>query len=119
MEPVFLVDVQCPSTVIGDLTAVLKKRRGAILSDEVTMDGSLHNLRAHLPVARSFGFNGEARGATSGRAFPQVSFSHWQTVASSPLEPGTEAHATVTASRERKRLKPSAVPVAADFLDTM
>lgn len=33
-----------------------------------------------MPVAESFGFNAELRQATSGQAFPQMVFDHWQTM---------------------------------------
>ena len=35
-------------------------------------------IKAFLPVAESFGFNGELRSHTAGKAFPQSVFDHWE-----------------------------------------
>jgi len=35
-------------------------------------------IKAFLPVAESFGFTQALRAATSGRAFPQCVFDHWE-----------------------------------------
>ena len=37
----------------------------------------MFTVKAYLPVMESFGFNGELRAATSGQAFPQSVFDHW------------------------------------------
>jgi len=38
----------------------------------------MFTVKAYLPVMESFGFNGELRAATSGQAFPQSVFDHWE-----------------------------------------
>ena len=38
----------------------------------------MFTVKAYLPVMESFGFNGELRAATSGQAFPQCVFDHWE-----------------------------------------
>lgn len=38
----------------------------------------MFTIKAYLPVAESFGFNGELRALTSGQAFSQCVFDHWE-----------------------------------------
>ena len=38
----------------------------------------MFTVKAYLPVAESFGFNGELRSHTAGQAFPQSVFDHWE-----------------------------------------
>ena len=38
----------------------------------------IFNLKAYLPVIESFGFTSTLRAATSGQAFPQAVFDHWE-----------------------------------------
>ena len=40
----------------------------------------IFNLKAYLPVIESFGFKSTLRAATSGQAFPQCVFDHWETM---------------------------------------
>ena len=40
----------------------------------------MFTVKAYLPVAESFGFNGELRSHTAGQAFPQSVFDHWETM---------------------------------------
>lgn len=40
----------------------------------------IFNLKAYLPVIESFGFTSTLRAATSGQAFPQCVFDHWETM---------------------------------------
>jgi elongation factor 2 len=43
-------------------------------------------IKAYLPVAESFGFTQALRAATSGRAFPQCVFDHWEELGGDPLD---------------------------------
>ena len=43
----------------------------------------MFTVKAYLPVMESFGFNGDLRGQTSGQAFPQSVFDHWETMSGS------------------------------------
>lgn len=40
----------------------------------------MFTVKAYLPVAESFGFNGDLRSQTAGQAFPQAVFDHWETM---------------------------------------
>ena len=41
-------------------------------------------MKAHMPVMESFGFNADVRAATGGKAFPQMVFSHWAVLQGDP-----------------------------------
>ncbi|KAF9588414.1 hypothetical protein IFM89_009989 [Coptis chinensis] len=51
----------------------------------------LYNIKAYLLVIESFGFSGPLRATTSGHAFPQCVFDHWDMMSSDPLEAGSQA----------------------------
>merc|ERR1711977_662426 len=70
-EPVFLVEVTCPTEAQGGVYTCLNMRRGVVFSEEQREGTNLVNMKAHLPVAESFGFTSALRAATSGQAFPQ------------------------------------------------
>jgi len=75
-------------------------------------------VKAHLPVAESFGFTQHLRSVTSGQAFPQLVFDHWATLTSDPYEATSRAAILVEAIRARKGLKPG-VPALEQFLDKL
>lgn len=58
--------------------AVLGKREGRVLKEEMKEGSDIFNINATLPVAESFGFAEEIRKRTSGLASPQLMFSHWE-----------------------------------------
>lgn len=58
--------------------SVLNEIRGLVF-EEVQRPGTpLYNIKAYLPVVEAFGFSNTLRAATSGQAFPQCVFDHWQ-----------------------------------------
>ncbi|KAI0040378.1 eukaryotic translation elongation factor 2 [Auriscalpium vulgare] len=117
-EPIFLVEVQCPETAIGGVYSVLNKRRGQVFSEEQRVGTPMYTVKAYLPVSESFGFNGELRGATSGQAFPQCVFDHWELMAGSPLEQGSKLEELVRSIRTRKGLKPD-IPALETYYDKL
>jgi ribosome assembly protein 1 len=64
--------------IIGKLIAVLGKRNGRVLEDEMREGSQIFNIIATLPVVESFGFADDIRKKTSGLASPQLIFSHWE-----------------------------------------
>lgn len=62
----------------GKVYAVLNKREGRIVKEEMKEGSDIFNIVATLPVAESFGFTEEIRKKTSGLASPQLMFSHWE-----------------------------------------
>jgi len=58
--------------------AVIGRRSGRVVSDELREGSSIFNVTAVMPVVESFGFADEIRKRTSGLASPQLHFSHWE-----------------------------------------
>ena len=56
--------------------------------------------------------------ATGGKAFPQMSFSHWAVFGGNPLEEGTKANLAVMDTRVRKGLAPE-IPSLDRYLDKL
>ncbi|UKZ73615.1 Elongation factor 2 [Trichoderma virens FT-333] len=77
-EPIFLVEIQVPESAMGGVYGVLTRRRGHVFNEEQRPGTPLFNIKAYLPVLESFGFNADLRQATSGQAFPQSVFDHYQ-----------------------------------------
>jgi len=64
--------------VLGKMYAVIGRRSGRVVSDELREGSTMFNVSAVLPVVESFGFADEIRKRTSGLASPQLHFSHWE-----------------------------------------
>merc|ERR1711937_814907 len=103
MEPVYLVDIQCPEQAMGGVYSCLNKRRGQVV-EEIQRPGTpIYNVKAYLPVGESFGFTADLRQQTGGQAFPQCVFDHWEMVTGDPFtDPKTMA--IVEGVRKRKSL---------------
>ena len=117
-EPIFLVEIQCPDDAVGGIYQCLSQRRGIVIGEDPVAGTPLVNLKAYLPVAESFGFTQALRAATSGRAFPQCVFDHWEELGTDPLEEGSKANTLATGIRTRKGLKP-AIPGLDTFIDKL
>jgi len=77
--------------VLGRLYAVLGRRNGRVLAEEMKEGSAVFSVQALVPVAESFGFAEEVRKKTSGLASPQLVFSHWELITSDPFwVPSTE-----------------------------
>ena len=106
LEPVFLVEITVPEDAMGGVYGVLTRRRGHVFAEEQRPGTPLFQIKSYLPVMESFGFNGDLRQATSGKAFPQSVFDHWQVLpGGSPVDPTTMTGKVVTEMRKRKGLK--------------
>ncbi|POS86919.1 P-loop containing nucleoside triphosphate hydrolase, partial [Erysiphe pulchra] len=106
LEPIFLVEIQVPEHAMGGVYGVITRRRGNIISEERRPGTPLFTIKAHLPVMESFGFNGDLRAATSGQAFPQSVFDHWDILpGGSPLDTTNKVNEMVRKMRKRKGLK--------------
>jgi len=104
MEPVYLVDIQCPDTAMGGVYNTLNRRRGHVTAENRREGTPLMQVKAFMPVMESFGFTADLRSHTSGQAFPQCVFDHWQVVSGSPLMEGSKANNIVLDVRKRKGL---------------
>jgi len=117
MEPIFLVEIQCPQTVVGGIYAVMNKRRGRIIEETQRPGTPLVAVKAHLPVAESFGFTADLRSNTGGQAFPQCVFDHWEVLQGSPFEAG-KAQELCLFTRKRKGMAIE-IPPLDRFLDKL
>ena len=118
VEPIFLVEIQCPDDAVGGIYQCLSQRRGIINEEEPIAGTPLVNMKAFLPVAESFGFTQALRAATSGRAFPQCVFSHWEMLNGDPMEEGSKAATLVEQIRARKGLR-AGIPGLDNFIDKL
>jgi elongation factor 2 len=106
LEPVFLVEIQVPESAMGGVYGVLTRRRGHVFAEEQRPGTPLFTIKAYLPVMESFGFNADLRSHTSGQAFPQSVFDHWQILpGGSPLDPTSKVGTIVQEMRKRKGIK--------------
>ena len=118
MEPVYLVEIQCPENAVGGIYGVLNRRRGHVFEEAQTPGTPMFVVKAYLPVNESFGFTADLRSNTGGQAFPQCIFDHWQVMPGDPLSAGTKPNEIVEETRKRKGLKPGP-PVLENYLDKM
>ncbi|KXT17691.1 hypothetical protein AC579_9017 [Pseudocercospora musae] len=119
LEPVFLVEIQVPEQAMGGIYGVLTRRRGHVFEESQRPGTPLFNIKAYLPVNESFGFNADLRSNTSGQAFPQSVFDHWQILpGGSPLDKTTNPGKIVEEMRKRKGIKPE-VPGYENYYDKL
>lgn len=74
----YTCDIQATTEVLGKVYAVVARRRGRIVSEEMKEGSIFFTVRALLPVAESFGFADDIRKRTSGAASPQLIFSGYE-----------------------------------------
>ncbi|KAH6692374.1 elongation factor 2 [Plectosphaerella plurivora] len=119
LEPVFLVEIQVPEQAMGGVYGVLTRRRGHVFNEEQRPGTPLFTIKAYLPVLESFGFNSDLRQATSGQAFPQMVFDHWQVLpGGSPLDSTSKTGQLVMEMRKRKGIKVE-VPGVENYYDKL
>ncbi len=107
LEPYQKVFIQVPQLNMGGATKELQGRRGLILN--MTTEGDLALIESRVPVAELFGFAGEIRSATEGRAMWSTEFGGFEIVPTSIM---VEIVAQI---RERKGLKKE-LPKPSDFV---
>ncbi|XP_051896621.1 elongation factor-like GTPase 1 isoform X2 [Pristis pectinata] len=84
MAAMYTCEIMATAEVLGRVYAVLSKRAGRVLQEEMKEGTEMFIIKAVLPVAESFGFADEIRKRTSGQASPQLVFSHWEVIPSDP-----------------------------------
>merc|ERR1719321_2177553 len=117
-EPVFLVEITCPQDVMSGVYNTLNLRRGMVFEENQREGTPLVQAKAYLPVAESFGFVAALRQQTSGQAFPQCVFDHWDDLQGNCMEKGSKMEEMILKIRERKHIK-VAMPVLSDYLDKL
>ena len=118
LEPYFLCEITCPIDACGGIYSTLSQRRGIIIGEEPRIGTPMNVVKAHVPVAESFGLTGSLRAATGGKAFPQCVFSHYDSCPGGALNDGSFCANLVEEIRERKGL-PSEIPDLGRYLDKL
>jgi elongation factor 2 len=116
LEPMYLVDITVPNTAMSGVYSTLQARRGIIEGKEDRIGTPLTKIKAFLPVLESFGFTNLLRQNTSGQAFPQMIFSHWEIVNGKCTDKGSTAERITLEVRKRKGLK-AEMPDFNDYYD--
>merc|ERR1712051_44608 len=116
-EPVFLVEITCPQEAMSGVYNCMNLRRGCVFEENPREGTPLIQVKAHLPVSESFGFVAALRQATSGQAFPQCVFDHWEVMPGNPMEEG-KMQDLVLGVRKRKNIKVE-MPKLGEYLDKL
>jgi len=116
-EPVFLVEITCPQEAMSGVYSCMNLRRGCVFEENEREGTPLRQVKAYLPVAESFGFVAALRQQTSGQAFPQCVFDHWENMPGDAMVEG-KVQDLVLNNRKRKNLKVE-MPKLADYLDKL
>ncbi len=107
LEPVYKTIISTSTELAGTCTRILNTRSAKINTFE--KKGLLTVISGYIPVAKTFGLSDELRSATSGRAFWQSIFDHWEPV------PEKDLAKLIAQVRQRKGL-PMQVPKPERFL---
>jgi len=116
-EPIFLVEIVCPQDAMSGVYNCMNMRRGCVIEENPREGTPLIQSRSYLPVSESFGFVAALRQATSGQAFPQCVFSHWDSMPGDCMEAG-KMQDLALAVRKRKNIKLD-IPSLGDYLDKL
>ena len=108
LEPIYKIIVSVASELSGECSRMLSTRRGKVTCFD--QKGLLTQISGFIPVSETFGFSKELRSATSGRAFWQSIFDHWEKM------PHKLSLQTITEMRQRKGLAPE-VPKPEKFME--
>jgi len=118
LEPMYVCDITVPQQAMSGVYSTLSSRRGVFESMEQRPGTPLCKVKAFLPVLESFGFTQLLRANTSGQAFPQLIFSHWQMMNGVCDDEGSQANVACLEVRKRKGLK-EGIPLFGDFHDKL
>ena len=78
LEPIMAVEVVTPEDYMGDVMGDLSSRRGHLTGTEPR--GSAMAIRAQVPLSEMFGYVGDLRSRTQGRATYTMQFDSYQQV---------------------------------------
>jgi len=119
MEPVFLVNITAPEGALGGIYGCLNQKRGHVFAEDNRPGTPIYNLNAYLPVLESFGFVADLRAATSGQAFPQCVFDHYQLMSGDALDGSDKLGQLVQSIRKRKNCSQIEVPGLEKYYDKL
>ena len=78
LEPVMAVEVVTPEDYMGDVIGDLNARRGQV--EGMEQRGTAQAIKAKVPLAQMFGYVGDLRSRTQGRASYTMQFDSYQQV---------------------------------------
>jgi elongation factor 2 len=107
LEPVQKIQITVPTDQMGPATSQIQGRRGQVF--DMQSEGDTITVVGKAPVAELFGFAGDIRSATEGRAMWSTEFAGFEIV------PAGMVKEVVTAIRKRKGLKEQ-IPTPSDYL---
>merc|ERR1712232_2211 len=116
-EPIFLVEITCPQDAMSGVYSCMNMRRGCVFEENPREGTPLIQVKAYLPVAESFGFVAALRQQTSGQAFPQCVFDHWEDMPGDATQAG-KLQDLVFNIRKRKNIKVE-IPALSDYYDKL
>ena len=108
LEPIYKIVITVASELTGEISRILSIKRGKVTLFE--QKGLLSCISGYIPVSETFSFSKELRSATSGRAFWQSFFDHWEKM------PQKLTIQVVADLRQRKGLSPE-IPKAEKFME--
>merc|ERR1712107_337889 len=106
MEPVYLVEIQCPENAVGGIYGVLNEGEVTCSRRRRPPAPPCSSSRPTCLSTSPVGFTADLRSNTGGQAFPQCMFDHWQVLPGCPLTDGTKPNQIVEECKKRKGLKP-------------
>jgi elongation factor 2 len=107
LEPMQKIQITVPTDQMGNATAQIQGRRGQVF--DMQSEGDTITVVGKAPVAELFGFAGDIRSATEGRAMWNTEFAGFEIV------PNNMTKDVVLGIRKRKGLKET-VPTPSDYL---
>ena len=107
LEPIQKIQITVPMDQMGAATSQIQGRRGQVF--DMQSEGDTITVIGKAPVAELFGFAGDIRSATEGRAMWNTEFAGFEFV------PNSMVKEVVLAIRKRKGLKEQ-LPTPADYL---
>jgi elongation factor 2 len=107
LEPLQKIQITVPQEHMGSATGQIQGRRGQVM--DIQSEGDTITVVGKAPVAELFGFAGDVRSATEGRAMWSTEFIGFETV------PAGMLNDVVREIRKRKGLKES-IPTPSDYL---
>jgi elongation factor G len=84
LEPVMLIEVAAPGNTLGDVLGDLNSRRARI--QNIEGHGDTQVVRAHVPLADTFGYATALRSLTQGRATHTMEFYRYAQVPASLVD---------------------------------
>jgi elongation factor 2 len=108
LEPIYKIIISVATELAGESSRILSTRHGKVTLFE--QKGLLTVISGFIPVSETFGFSKELRTTTSGRAFWQMFFDHWEKM------PQKQALEVIGDLRKQKGLVPE-VPKPEKFME--